>query len=88
MSFAEEEPEVHPHTNAKDWRIYGWGPIYLSVCTRLSFHDAENRVNKERPPSIGHWQYAQNEPFAQGIPNACPCPGRPDTHRHLLFKLL
>lgn len=83
-----QEVPIHPHTNAKDWRIYARGPIFASVCTRMSFHDAEIRINKEIPQDVGYWQYASDQPFAQGIENGCPCPGRPKTHRHLLFKLL
>lgn len=64
---------------------YAVGLIYASVCTDLDDATATELLNVEHWTGIeSRWRIV-DEAFANGSPNPCPCPDRPDC-RHILFS--
>ena len=65
---------------------YGVGLMYASVCTKESDEDAARYLNLAHPTGIAsQWSKDDDESFATGEPNPCPCPDDP-TRRHVLFS--
>lgn len=77
--------KLEPYDNAGEFVVYNVGIVYASVCTSLPVEQAEVRLNLEYPTGVGPWHFAEDEGFASGETNPCPCENAPITHRHLLF---
>ena len=69
----------------KDYEAYAVGFVHISVCSSLDPLEVVQRVNEEHPTGLEWgWKIDENN-FASGEANPCPCNTDPETHRHYLM---
>lgn len=71
----------------KDFQVYSYGLVYISVCSSLPIEEIEDRANIEYPTGISsQWKLSKEGKFANGTPMPCPCNTNPKTHKHYLLS--
>jgi len=71
----------------KDFQIYSYGLIYMSVCSSLPIEEIEARANTESPTGISsQWSLSKEKKFANETPMPCSCEVKPKTHKHYLLS--
>lgn len=68
--------------------LYRAGLCYASVCAVNDATPDEIRaaVNRAHPTGLDHgWDFSDDETFASGQPNPCPCNDLPATRQHWLM---
>lgn len=85
-AFDEDDFEEVDEPGSVD--VYGAGLVFLSACASsgLSIEDITAAVNAIHPTGISSkWSPSEDEKFATGQPNPCPCETRPG-RTHYLFE--
>lgn len=69
-----------------EFTVYAEGLFYASVCSSLTKEQTQDRMAARPSGTSFGWQLSEDEKFANGQPNPCPCDQQPDTHTHYLFE--
>ena len=72
-------------TSLPEFVAYKVGICNASICTSLPIEEALERLNEQHLTGIAsQWVLSEDEHFATGQTNPCPCNENPDTHKHYL----
>jgi hypothetical protein len=83
------EVTMPTQTEERDVIVMGVGICAMSVCAKkdVATETIERQANAEHPTGISsRWEISDDETFATGQPNPCPCEAEPDARVHYLLN--
>jgi len=69
-----------------DFTVYREGLLNASVCSSLGLEATVERMARRISGTTVGWILSEDENFATGQSNPCPCEQQPKTHQHYLFN--
>ena len=79
--------QAYQKAEGDDFKVYSMGLLYSSVCSSLGDVQTVQRMKSLPSGTTGGYSLAEEEVFATGEANPCPCNKRPETHQHYLFTV-
>jgi hypothetical protein len=89
MSLSQESERIekaYKDAEGPDFQMYTMGLLFLSVCSSLGKEATVARMASIPSGTRAGWVFSDDETFATGESNPCPCEQKPDTHMHYLFN--